>query len=100
VNHCFEQFFTLEGIDIQHTVTYTPQKNDVVERKNRSLKETAWCMIHACSLAPEYWAEAINSVSHIQNIVPHKALKGMTPFQSWCGRKHDVQHFIVFLSPA
>ena len=27
------------GIQIQHSVPYTPQQNDVVERKNRSLKE-------------------------------------------------------------
>jgi transposase InsO family protein len=36
VNHRFEQFCTLEGIYLQHTVTYTPQQNGVAERKNRS----------------------------------------------------------------
>jgi hypothetical protein len=90
VNHHFEQFFTLEGIYLQHIVTYTPQQNGVAERKNRSLKEMVGCMIHACSLAPEYWVEAINCVAHIQNRVLHKALKGITPFEAWCGRKPIV----------
>jgi transposase InsO family protein len=33
------------GIQLQHTVPYTPQQNGVTERKNRSLKEMANCML-------------------------------------------------------
>jgi transposase InsO family protein len=34
-----------EGIQLQHTVPYTPQQNSVAERKNRSLKEMENCML-------------------------------------------------------
>jgi transposase InsO family protein len=33
------------GIQLQHTVPYTPQQNGVAERKNRSLKEMVNCML-------------------------------------------------------
>ena len=33
------------GIQMQHSTPYTPQQNGVAERKNRSLKEMATCMI-------------------------------------------------------
>jgi hypothetical protein len=96
VNHHFEQFCTLDGIDLQHTITYPPLQNIVAKRKNRFLKEMVCCMIHARSLAPTYWAKAINCVAHIHNRFLHKALKGITPFESWCGKKPVVQHFKVF----
>ena len=48
------------GIQLQHTVPYTPQQNGVAERKNRSLKEMANCMLQSKSLAPKLWAKGIN----------------------------------------
>ncbi|KAH9316908.1 hypothetical protein KI387_018677, partial [Taxus chinensis] len=32
------------------------------------------------------------------NHVPHKELRGMTPFEAWFGCKPDVEHFRVFES--
>jgi hypothetical protein len=83
-------FSLLKGYIFNIFSAYTPQQNGVVERKNRSLKEMVGCMIHTCSLAPEYWVEDINCDAHIQNRVLHKALKGITPFEAWCGRKPVV----------
>ena len=65
VNKRLEDFCTFEGIDLQHSVAYTPQQNGVAERKNRTLKEMASCMIHARSLDPAFWAEAISCATHI-----------------------------------
>ena len=39
------------GIQVQHSIPYTPQQNGVVERKNRSLKETTNCMLESKKLA-------------------------------------------------
>jgi hypothetical protein len=81
-------------------VPYTPQQNGVAERKNRSLKEMANCMLQSKSLAPKMWAEAINFAACIQNRVPHKSLKGTTPFECWTGKKPKVPHFHIFGSRA
>ena len=43
------------GIQMQHSIPYTPQQNGVAERKNRSLKEMATCMIEARYLIPNLW---------------------------------------------
>eukprot|EP00253_Pinus_taeda_P016945 PITA_16945 len=43
------------------------------------------CMLQSKSLAPKLWAEAINCASYTQNYIPHKALKGTTPFECWTG---------------
>ena len=46
------------GIQIQHSVPYTPQQNGVAERKNRSLKEMTTCMLEAKKLVANLWDKA------------------------------------------
>ena len=55
----FQIFFESEGIRMEHSVPYTPQQNGVAERKNRSLKEMATCLLHANHLPTSIWAEAV-----------------------------------------
>ena len=66
---------------MQHSIPYTPQQNGVAERKNRSLKEMATCMMEAKNFPPKYWDEAINCALNIQNRVTHKNLDGLHSFQ-------------------
>ena len=82
------------------TIPYTPQQNGVVERKNRSLKEMATCMMEAKTLPPNFWAKAIKCASYIEKKVHHKNLDVMTPFKAWSGHKPDVTHFRIFGSKA
>jgi transposase InsO family protein len=100
VNNNFTSYCTTQGIQMQHTVPYTPQQNGVVERKNRTLKEMANCMIQSKGLSLKYWAEAINCANYIVNRTPTKALKNITPEEAWTKIKPDVSHFRVFGSIA
>ena len=47
VNNKFINFCTKHGIQLQHTVPYTPQQNGVAERKNHTLKEMDNCMLQS-----------------------------------------------------
>ena len=85
---------------MQHSIPYTPQQNGVAERKNRSLKEMATCMMEAKNFPPNFWAGAINCASYIQNRVPHKQLDGVNPFKAYSGNKPNVSHFRIFGSKA
>jgi hypothetical protein len=85
---------------LQHTVPYTPQQNRVVERKNRSLKEMASCMLHAKSLSQRLWVEARNYATYIQNRSPYTFVKDKTPYEAWSGHKPEVTYFCIFGSCA
>ena len=100
VNNNFTSYCTTQGIQMQHIVPYTPQQNGVAERKNRTLKEMANCMIQSKGLSLQYWAEAINCANYIVNHTPTKALKNITPKEAWTKIKLDVSHFRVFGSIA
>ena len=53
------------GINIQHSIPYTPQQNGVAERKNQALKEMTTCMMEAIGLGANIWAEEMNFASYI-----------------------------------
>ena len=44
----------------QFLVKYTPQSNDLVERKNRTLINMARAMLSEYNVSHSFWAEAIN----------------------------------------
>ena len=65
VNSKFNQYCKDAGIHMQHSIPYPPQQSGVAERKNRSVKEMATCMMEAKALPQKFWAEAINYSSYI-----------------------------------
>ena len=82
VNNKFINFFTEHAIQLQHIVPYTRQKNDVPERKNRTLKEMDNYMLQSKGLSLNFWEEAINCENYIVNHTPTKFLRNVTPEES------------------
>jgi transposase InsO family protein len=64
-NSKFSEFCTAEGITQEFSSPITPQQNSVVERKNRTLQESARVMLQAKSLPYHFWAEAMNTSYYI-----------------------------------
>ncbi|MCO5581530.1 hypothetical protein L7F22_035416 [Adiantum nelumboides] len=92
----FKDFLGKKGIKHQCTMPYTPQQNGVAERKNRSLMEMARCMLKAKSFPHKLWMEAVACAAHVLNRCPTRALKTITPYESWYDRKPSVSYLRVF----
>ncbi|MCO5606361.1 hypothetical protein L7F22_060549 [Adiantum nelumboides] len=92
----FKDFLGKKGIKHQCTMPYTPQQNGVAEWKNRSLMEMARCMLKAKSLPHKLWMEAVACAAHVLNRCPTRALKTITPYESWYDRKPSVSYLRVF----
>jgi hypothetical protein len=99
-SHYLEDFLKQEGIRHELTVEYTPQQNGVAERKNRSLVETARCLMIQSGLSASFWAEAILTANHIRNRCPSRSLEGEIPFKMWTGRTPIVSYFRKFRTTA
>jgi len=95
-NAKFDEYCLSEGIKHEFSSPITPQQNGVVERKNRTLQESARVMLHAKHLPYRFWAEAMNTTCHIHNRVTLRTGTTTTLYELWKGRKPIVKYCHVF----
>ncbi|GJQ95370.1 retrovirus-related pol polyprotein from transposon TNT 1-94 [Tanacetum coccineum] len=99
-----ESLFTLrlprvpkdEGIRHETSTARTPEQNDVVERRNRTLVDVARTMLSAAKVPLFFWAEAIATACFTQSrslVIPRHE---KTPYHIINGRKSLVKFFHIF----
>jgi transposase InsO family protein len=69
-NYAMEDFVCEEGINHEFFAPYTPQQNDVVERKNRTITEMARTMLDEYKSPHNFWGEDIATAVHVSNRAP------------------------------
>nr|GFA01926.1 retrovirus-related Pol polyprotein from transposon TNT 1-94 [Tanacetum cinerariifolium] len=95
-NQVLKEYFDTVGISHQMSSVRTPQKNGVVERRNRTLVEAARTML-IFSRAPLFlWAEAIVTACFTQNRSIIHCHFNKTPYELINGRKPDISFLYVF----
>ena len=92
----FETYLKQDGIRHERTVPKTPKRNGVAERMNRTIVETARCMLAEAKLPRKFWAEAVSTAVYLRNRSPMTAVSGMTPFEALTGDKPCVDILRVF----
>lgn len=71
VSNEFINFFKKEGIKKETIVPFTPEQNGLSKRKNKSIVEATWDMLHDQKLPKFLWVEASHAIVYVQNRVPH-----------------------------
>ena len=85
-----------EGIKHELTVPKNTEQNGVAERMNRTVVETARCMLAESKLPKKFWAEAVSTAVYLRNRSPTIAVKGMTPYEALSGEKPEADVLRVF----
>ncbi|GKA63687.1 retrovirus-related pol polyprotein from transposon TNT 1-94 [Tanacetum coccineum] len=67
LNKTLHAYFATEGIKQETLIARTPEKNGVVERRNRTIVESARTMLSATKVPLFFWAEAIATACFTQN---------------------------------
>ncbi len=88
------------GVEWEPTTPYNPNQNGVAERCFRTLFERARAILADSKLPANQWGEAISTITYLKNRSPTTALKGITPYQAWYGKKPDLSNLHVFGSVA
>ncbi|GKB28598.1 retrotransposon protein, putative, ty1-copia subclass, partial [Tanacetum coccineum] len=68
----FKDYLKANGIVQQLTPPYTPQHNEVSERRNRTLLDMVRSMMNLTTLPLSFWDYALESATRILNMVPTK----------------------------
>ncbi|GJX87743.1 retrovirus-related pol polyprotein from transposon TNT 1-94 [Tanacetum coccineum] len=96
VNQVMSKYYKGVGIFHQKSVPRTPQQNDVVERKNRTLVEAARTML-IFSKAPMFlWAEVVATACYTQNRSLIHTRHNKTPYELVHDKKPDLTFLQVF----
>ena len=95
-SEAFTDFCTSQGMKRQLSAPYSPQKNGVVERKNRTILSLVRIMLKEKTLPRELWGEAVNTAIYVLNRSATRSLQGGTPYEAWTERKPSIAHLRVF----
>ncbi|GJY62007.1 retrotransposon protein, putative, ty1-copia subclass, partial [Tanacetum coccineum] len=72
MSHEFVNYMKSCGIVSQLTPPYTPQHNEVFERRNQTLLDMVRSMMNLTTLPKSFWGYALKSAACILNMVPTK----------------------------
>jgi hypothetical protein len=92
----FASYCADEGVQRHYSAPYSPQQNDVVERRNKTVVGMARALLKQRRMPAVFWAEAVVTTVYILNCSPTMAVNGRTSYEAWHGRKSAVSHLRVF----
>nr|GEZ18871.1 ribonuclease H-like domain-containing protein [Tanacetum cinerariifolium] len=89
-NKEMDDFCSQKGIKREFSNARTPQQNDVVERRNKTLIEAARIILADAKLPVTFWAEAVNTACYVQNRVLVNKSHNKTQYELFNGRSPAI----------
>jgi transposase InsO family protein len=78
----FAAYCANEGIQRHYSALYSPQQNDVVERRNQTMVATARALLKQRGMPAKFWGETVMTAVHLLNRSLTKSLEGKTPYEA------------------
>jgi len=98
ISDLFEMFCEEKWYYHNFSTPRTPQQNDIMERKNRSLQEIASVMLNEFNTAKCFWTEAVNTSCYVLNHVILRPKLKKNIYEFWRDKKPNISYFIFFLN--
>jgi hypothetical protein len=92
----FVSYCADEGVQHHYSTPYSPQQNDVIERRNQAVVGMARALLKQRGMPAVFCGKAVVMAVYILNRSLTKALNGRTSYEAWHGRKPAVSHLRVF----
>ncbi|KAL6128844.1 hypothetical protein ACLB2K_072198 [Fragaria x ananassa] len=91
----FALYLQEHGVQAQYTTLGSPESNEMLERKNRTLLNMVRSMMCTLGLPRFLWGEALKTSNYITNRTPSKAM-AKTSLELWKNKKPRVNHVHVW----
>ncbi len=95
VNDEMKEFMKEEGMIHRTTPPYTPQRNGVSERYNRTVMEKMRCMLKGKEMEYTFWGEAVSAANQLRNKSP-TSTQSSTPYQEFTGEQPNLNKLKIF----
>ena len=92
----FREYLSQKGVRHEITAPYSPEKNGLCERDNRTIMDSVCSLLHSSGYPLSFWAEACHTVIYTLNRTGSGLIPGNTPFTLWYGTKPSLEHLRVF----
>nr|GEX69133.1 ribonuclease H-like domain-containing protein [Tanacetum cinerariifolium] len=96
VNNNTNELFSGLSIVHQTSCAYTPQQNEVAERKHTHLLNMARILLFQSGLPLNIWTKCILTAAYLINRLPSFVLNGKSPFELVYGLKPKLSHLRSF----
>eukprot|EP00752_Nemacystus_decipiens_P017171 g15384.t1 len=100
VSSDFRNYCKTTGIVQQFTSPHTPQQNGISERDGRTIMNMTRCLLNEANLPKHLWGEIAATSVFLVNRLPHKALKGDTPYYRMFGKQANLSFLRIIGSRA
>lgn len=95
-NSSSRTFFLTSGVHLFMSCPYTSAQNGKAKRVIRSINNVVRSLLFQASASPSFWVEALNTTTHLFNLLPTKALGSSTPYLALFGSAPTYDHLWVF----
>lgn len=85
-----------KGIIIETCPPYVHQLNGVAERYNRTIMDTARCLMYDSKLNMKYWPETVKTVAYLKNRTLANTKERKSPYEIFLREKPNIKNLKVF----
>ena len=96
VSKQLQSFLHTKGIIHQKSCPYTPEQNDLAERKHRHLIETTITLLQHAKIPTGFWSYAVHTAAYLINRMPSVVLQNKSPYEVLFHTIPVVSHLRVF----
>lgn len=85
-----------KGIQIEPCPPYVHELNGTAERYNRTIMDTARCLLAEANLHRRYWPEVVKTAVYLKNRTLANTFKKETPYEIMMGEKPDSSNLRLY----
>jgi len=85
-NRAWEEYRKRHGLVFEYTTPYVHQQNGAAERSMHTILDGARTAMAESGLPMKYWADAVQTMVYIRNLIPSSRQPHSIPAELWYGK--------------
>lgn len=96
INKDMENLVTEKEIIMEPCSPYVHELNGTAERYNRTIMDSARCLMKDSNLDRKYWPEVIKAASYLKNRIITNTVENKTPYEIFSGKKPNIRNLRLY----